>query len=111
MLGLRPVFIGFRVLYDLLDEQRIPRYALHCGAVDVGGGGGERVSRRTGHEQVAGKVEIANGGVLPQSLRIPLAPPRLASARADSFVTRTCKWAARSAFLSRSDCNVRIAFA
>ena len=50
MLGLRPVFIGLRVLYDLLDEQRIPRYALHCGAVDVGGGGGERVSRRTGHE-------------------------------------------------------------
>jgi hypothetical protein len=25
------VLIWLSVMYDLLDEQRIPRYALHCG--------------------------------------------------------------------------------
>jgi hypothetical protein len=29
----RVVFIWLSVLYDLLDEQRIPRYALHCSVV------------------------------------------------------------------------------
>lgn len=33
----RAVFVRFRVLYDLFDEQRISRYALHCGVI-VGGG-------------------------------------------------------------------------
>ncbi len=60
---------------------------MRCTVGAVGGGGGETrasLSRRTGHEEVARKVEIAHGGVLPQSLRDPISPAKYVSARANS---------------------------